>query len=190
MVASGKNVNILVLDTEVYSNTGGQASKSTPTAAVAKFAAGGKRTYKKNMGFMCMSYGYVYVASVALGADRQQTLKAFQEAEAYDGPSIIFAYAPCIAHNIDMSKTQTEQKRAVECGYYPLYRYNPALDAPFSWDVKTPANGKFQDFIRSEGRYKGLVKANPEEAEALYAQAEKDAAARMEFYQEVGKLMK
>ena len=190
VVASGKNVNILVLDTEVYSNTGGQASKSTPTAAVAKFAAGGKRTYKKNMGFMCMSYGYVYVASVALGADRQQTLKAFQEAEAYDGPSIIFAYAPCIAHNIDMSKTQTEQKRAVECGYYPLYRYNPALDAPFSWDVKAPANGKFQDFIRSEGRYKGLVKANPEEAEALYAQAEKDAAARMEFYQEVGKLMK
>jgi pyruvate-ferredoxin/flavodoxin oxidoreductase len=190
VVASGKNVNILVLDTEVYSNTGGQASKATPTAAVAKFAAGGKRTYKKNMGFMCMSYGYVYVASVALGADRQQTLKAFQEAEAYDGPSIIFAYAPCIAHNIDMSKTQTEQKRAVECGYYPLYRYNPALDAPFSWDVKAPANGKFQDFIRSEGRYKGLVKANPEEAEALYAQAEKDAAARMEFYQEVGKLMK
>ena len=116
---------------------------------------------------------------------------AFQEAEAWDGPSIIFAYAPCIAHNIDMSKTQTEQKRAVECGYFPLYRYNPANEtAPFTWDVKKPANGQFQDFIRSEGRYKGLFKANPEEAEALLAKAEVDAAKRMEFYQEVGKLMK
>ena len=191
VLAAGKNVNILVLDTEVYSNTGGQASKATPTAAVAKFAAGGKKTYKKNMGFMSMSYGYVYVASIALGADRAQALKAFQEAEAWDGPSIIFAYAPCIAHNIDMSKTQTEQKRAVECGYYPLYRYNPANEAaPFTWDVKKPANGQFQDFIRSEGRYKGLFKANPEEAEALLAKAEVDAAKRMEFYQEVGKLMK
>ncbi len=190
VLASGQNVNILVLDTEVYSNTGGQASKATPTAAVAKFAAGGKKTYKKNMGFMAMSYGYVYVASVALGADRQQTLKAFQEAEAYNGPSIIFAYAPCIAHNIDMSRTQNEQKRAVDCGYFPLYRYNPAAEVPFAWDVKKPANGQFQDFIRSEGRYKSLLKANPEEAEALFAKAEKDAAARMEFYQEVGKLMK
>ena len=176
VLAQGKNVNILVLDTEVYSNTGGQASKATPTAAVAKFAAGGKRTYKKNMGFMSMSYGYVYVASVAMGADRLQTLKAFQEAEAYNGPSIIFAYAPCIAHGIDMSKTQTEQKRAVECGYYPLYRYNPANEVPFTWDVKTAPNGQFQDFIRSEGRYKSLLKANPAEAEALYKQAEADAA--------------
>ena len=188
VVAMGKNVNILVLDTEVYSNTGGQSSKATPTAAVAKFAAGGKRTYKKNMGFMCMSYGYVYVASVALGADRAQVLKAFREAEAYDGPSIIFAYAPCIAHGIDMSKTQTEQKRAVEAGYWPLYRYNPAAEAPFSWDAK-PATGSYQDFIRSEGRYKALVKANPAEAEALFEKAEKDAAKRMEFYQNVGKLM-
>ncbi len=176
VLAQGKNVNILVLDTEVYSNTGGQASKATPTAAVAKFAAGGKRTYKKNMGFMSMSYGYVYVASVAMGADRGQTLKAFQEAEAYNGPSIIFAYAPCIAHGIDMSKTQTEEKRAVECGYYPLYRYNPANEVPFTWDVKTAPNGQFQDFIRSEGRYKSLLKANPAEAEALYKQAESDAA--------------
>ncbi len=189
VVAQGKNVNILVLDTEVYSNTGGQASKSTPTGAVAKFATGGKPTYKKNMGLMCMSYGYVYVASVSLGADRGQTLKAIQEAEAYDGPSIIFAYAPCIAHGIDMSKTQTEQKRAVEAGYFPLYRYNPANESPFSWDAKDP-KGSYQDFIRSEGRYKSLLKTNPEAAESLYSQAEQDAAKRMAVYKAVGELMK
>ena len=189
VLAQNKNVNILVLDTEVYSNTGGQASKSTPTGAVAKFATGGKPTYKKNMGLMSMSYGYVYVASVALGADRGQTLKAFQEAEAYNGPSIIFAYAPCIAHGIDMSKTQTEQKRAVEAGYFPLYRYNPALEQPFSWDAKDP-KGSYQDFIRSEGRYKSLMKTNPEAAESLYAQAESDAAKRMEVYKAVGELLK
>ncbi|MBQ8459504.1 pyruvate:ferredoxin (flavodoxin) oxidoreductase [bacterium] len=189
VLAQNKNVNILVLDTEVYSNTGGQASKSTPTGAVAKFATGGKRTYKKNMGLMSMSYGYVYVASVALGADRAQTLKAFQEAEAYDGPSIIFAYAPCIAHGIDMSKTQTEQKRAVEAGYFPLYRYNPANEQPFTWDAKDP-KGSYQDFIRSEGRYKSLLKTNPEAAEELYTQAEKDASQRMAVYKAVGELMK
>lgn len=189
VLAQGKNVNILVLDTEVYSNTGGQASKSTPTGAVAKFATGGKPTYKKNMGLMSMSYGYVYVASVALGADRGQALKAFQEAEAYDGPSIIFAYAPCIAHGIDMSKTQTEQKLAVEAGYFPLYRYNPANENPFSWDAKE-VKGSYQDFIRSEGRYKTLMKTNPEAAEALYKQAEEDAAKRMAVYRAVGELMK
>ena len=189
VLAQNKNVNILVLDTEVYSNTGGQASKSTPTGAVAKFATGGKPTYKKNMGLMSMSYGYVYVASVALGADRGQTLKAFQEAESYNGPSIIFAYAPCIAHGIDMSKTQTEQKRAVEAGYFPLYRYNPSLEQPFTWDAKDP-KGSYQDFIRSEGRYKSLMKTNPEAAEGLYAQAEQDAAKRMEVYKAVGELMK
>lgn len=189
VLAQGKNVNILVLDTEVYSNTGGQASKSTPTGAVAKFATGGKPTYKKNMGLMSMSYGYVYVASVSLGADRNQTLKAFQEAEAYDGPSIIFAYAPCIAHGIDMSKTQTEQKLAVEAGYFPLYRYNPANEAPFSWDAKEP-KGSYQDFIKSEGRYKQLMKTNPEAADALYKQAEEDAAKRMAVYKAVGELMK
>ena len=189
VLAQNKNVNILVLDTEVYSNTGGQASKSTPTGAVAKFATGGKPTYKKNMGLMSMSYGYVYVASVALGADRMQTLKAFQEAEAYDGPSIIFAYAPCIAHGIDMSKTQTEQKRAVEAGYFPLYRYNPSAEVPFTWDAKDP-KGAYQDFIRSEGRYKSLLKTNPDAAEALYSQAEKDAANRMEVYKSVGALLK
>ncbi len=189
VVAQNRNVNILVLDTEVYSNTGGQASKATPTGAVAKFATGGKKTYKKNMGFMCMSYGYVYVASVAMGADRNQVLKAFQEAEAYNGPSIIFAYAPCIAHGIDMSKTQSEEKRAVDAGYWPLYRYNPSKEVPFSWDAK-PATGNFQEFIRSEGRYKSLLKTNPSAAEELYSQAEIDAAKRMEFYREVGKLMK
>lgn len=189
VLAQNKNVNILVLDTEVYSNTGGQASKSTPTGAVAKFATGGKKTYKKNMGLMSMSYGYVYVASVALGADRMQTLKAFQEAEAYNGPSIIFAYAPCIAHGIDMSKTQTEQKRAVEAGYFPLYRYNPANETPFTWDAKDP-KGSYQDFIRSEGRYKSLLKTNPAAAEELYNQAEADAAKRMAVYKSVGELMK
>lgn len=189
VLAQGKNVNILVLDTEVYSNTGGQASKSTPTGAVAKFATGGKPTYKKNMGLMGMSYGYVYVASVALGADRGQTLKAFQEAEAYDGPSIIFAYAPCIAHGIDMSKTQTEQKLAVEAGYFPLYRYNPDNEVPFTWDAKEP-KGSYQDFIRSEGRYKTLMKTNPEAAETLYKQAEEDATKRMSVYKAVGELMK
>lgn len=189
VLAQNKNVNILVLDTEVYSNTGGQASKSTPTGAVAKFATGGKRTYKKNMGLMSMSYGYVYVASVSLGADRNQTLKAFHEAQNYDGPSIIFAYAPCIAHGIDMSKTQTEQKRAVEAGYYPLYRYNPANEQPFSWDAKEP-KGSYQDFIRSEGRYKSLLKTNPQAAEELYAQAEIDAQKRMSVYKAVGELMK
>ena len=190
VLAQNKNVNILVLDTEVYSNTGGQASKSTPTGAVAKFATGGKKTYKKNMGLMSMSYGYVYVASVALGADRAQTLKAFQEAESYDGPSIIFAYAPCIAHGIDMSKTQTEQKRAVEAGYFPLYRYNPANpEAPFTWDAKDP-KGSYQDFIRSEGRYKSLAKTNPDHAEELYVQAEADAIKRMNQYKAIGELLK
>ena len=189
VLAQGKDVNILVLDTEVYSNTGGQASKSTPTGAVAKFATGGKPTYKKNMPLMSMSYGYVYVASVALGADRAQTLKALQEAESYNGPSIIFAYAPCIAHGIDMSKTQTEQKRAVEAGYFPLFRYNPANEVPFTWDAKDP-KGSYQDFIRSEGRYKSLLKTNPEAAEALYTQAEKDAAKRMSVFKAVGELLK
>lgn len=189
VLAQNQNVNILVLDTEVYSNTGGQASKSTPTGAVAKFATGGKKTYKKNMGLMSMSYGYVYVASVALGADRAQTLKAFQEAEAYNGPSIIFAYAPCIAHGIDMSKTQTEQKRAVEAGYFPLYRYNPEAEVPFTWDAKEP-KADYQEFIRSEGRYKSLLKTNPEAAEDLYAQAQKDAATRMDVYKAVGALLK
>ena len=185
-----KKVNIFVIGNEGFSNTGGQGSQQNPTGAVAKFATGGKKTYKKNMGLMSMSYGYVYVASVALGADRVQTLKAFQEAESYDGPSIIFAYAPCIAHGIDMSKTQTEQKRAVEAGYFPLYRYNPANpEAPFTWDAKDP-KGSYQDFIRSEGRYKSLAKTNPDHAEELYVQAEADAIKRMNQYKAIGELLK
>ena len=139
---------------------------------------------------MCMSYGYVYVASISMGADRLQTLKAFQEAEAHKGPSIIMAYAPCIAHGIDMSKTQVEQKRAVDCGYWPLYRFNPNNgDKPFTWDAKVPT-GNFQEFIRSEGRYKSLLKTAPADAEELYKKAEADAARRMEFYKQVGELMK
>ncbi|MCF6175947.1 MAG: pyruvate:ferredoxin (flavodoxin) oxidoreductase [Victivallaceae bacterium] len=188
VLASGRNVNILVVDTEVYSNTGGQASKATPIGAVAKFAHAGMRLTKKNLGFMCMSYGYVYVASISMGANRMQTLKALQEAEAYDGPSIVMAYAPCIAHGIDMGKTQTEEKRAVECGYWPLYRYNPQLEKPFIWETKEP-KGDFQEFIRSERRYTTLLKTAPDEAEKLFAQAEEDAKRRMTFYQKMGEIM-
>lgn len=190
VVASGKNVNILVLDTEVYSNTGGQMSKATPIGAVAQFAAAGKRTGKKNLGFMCMSYGYVYVASISMGANRMQTQKALQEAAAYPGPSIIIAYAPCIAHGIDMMKTQVEQKRAVDCGYWPLYRYNPAAEEGkrFVWETKPPT-GNFQEFIRSEGRYKSLLKAAPQEAEAIFQAAEADAKRRMSFMENLGKIM-
>ena len=189
VVAQNRNVNILVLDTEIYSNTGGQSSKSTPIGAVALFAAAGKRMTKKNLGFMCMSYGNVYVASISMGANRQQTLTAFKEAEAHNGPSIIIAYAPCMLHGINMSKSQVEQKRAVEAGYWPLYRFNPALEAPFIWETKD-ASGSYQDFIRSENRYKQLLKAAPAEAEALFTRAEEDAARRMEFYKKIGEVMK
>jgi pyruvate-ferredoxin/flavodoxin oxidoreductase len=190
VVASGKNVNILVLDTEVYSNTGGQASKSTPIGAVAKFATAGMRSGKKNLGFMCMSYGNVYVAQISMGANRVQTQKAIQEAVAYNGPSIIIAYAPCIAHGIDMMKTQTIAKNAVECGYWPLYRFNPAAEegSRFSWDAKVPT-GDFQAFIRNERRYTSLLKTAPKEAERLFAEAEKDAAKRWNFMQKLGEIM-
>jgi len=188
VAAAGKNVNILVLDTEVYSNTGGQASKSTPIGAVAKFANAGMEFTKKNLGFMLMSYGTVYVASIAMGANRNQTIKAFLEAEAYDGPSVILAYAPCIAHGIDMMKTQTEQKRAVECGYWPLYRYNPSAEKPFTWETKDPT-GSFQEFIRSERRYSTLSKTAPDKAEALFKRAEEDAKRRMKFYKNMGEIM-
>jgi pyruvate-ferredoxin/flavodoxin oxidoreductase len=190
VVASGKNVNILVLDTEVYSNTGGQASKATPIAAVAKFANTGKRAGKKNLGFMVMSYGNVYVASISMGANRMQTQKAIQEAVAYDGPSIIMAYSPCIAHGIDMMKTQTIAKNAVECGYWPLYRYNPALEEgkKFTWDAREP-KGDFQAFIRNERRYSSLLKTAPNEAEGLFALAEADAKKRWNFMQKLGEIM-
>lgn len=192
VVASDKNVNILVLDTEVYSNTGGQASKATPIAAVAKFANAGMRRTKKKLGFMCMSYGHVYVASVAMGANRVQTLKAFQEAEVYKGPSIIIAYSPCIAHGINMTESQLEEKRAVESGYWPLYRYNPSLIAegkpPFIWDSKE-VKGDFQEFIRGERRYTTLLKTAPDEAEKLFKLAEEDAKKRMEFFKRFGEIM-
>ncbi len=192
VVAQNKNVNILVLDTEVYSNTGGQASKATPIGAVAKFANAGMRLTKKNLGFMCMSYGYVYVASIAMGANRMQTLKAFQEAEAYNGPSIIMAYSPCIAHGIDMMKSQTEEKRAVDSGYWPLYRYNPQLakegKPAFIWESKDPSMS-YQDFIRSERRYATLLKTAPKEAETVFKEAEEDAKRRMSFFKKLGEIM-
>jgi pyruvate-ferredoxin/flavodoxin oxidoreductase len=190
VVASGRNVNIMVLDTEVYSNTGGQASKSTPIAAVAKFANAGMRFAKKNLAFMCMSYGYVYVASIAMGADRNQAQKAILEAEAYNGPSIVICYAPCIAHGIDMMKSQLEEKLAVECGYWPLFRYNPQLEEGkrFVFESKDPT-GSFQDFIRSERRYTALLKTAPKEAEKLFADAEADSKRRWSFFKKMGEIM-
>ncbi len=190
VVASGKNVNILVLDTEVYSNTGGQASKATPIGAVAKFANAGMQLGKKNMGIMMMSYGHAYVASVAMGANRLHTQKALQEAVAFDGPSIVFCYAPCINHGINMMKSQVEEKRAVDVGYWPLYRYNPGMEEGkrFSWDAKAQ-DGDYQEFIKGERRYTALYKTNPDNAEDLFARAEADAKNRMALYKNVGALM-
>ncbi|MDR1568984.1 MAG: pyruvate:ferredoxin (flavodoxin) oxidoreductase [Oscillospiraceae bacterium] len=188
VLAQNEDVNILVLDTEVYSNTGGQASKSTPTGSVAKFAAAGKRTKKKDLGMMAMSYGYVYVAQVSMGANPAQLLKAVTEAEAYHGPSLIIAYAPCINHGINMTQTQSVGKRAVEAGYWPLYRYNPALTDdgknPMSLDSKEPS-ASYQDFIKSEIRYQTLQKMFPEAAEKLFAKAEEDAAGRLASYKKL-----
>lgn len=187
VLASGEDVNVLVVDTEVYSNTGGQASKATPTGSVAKFAAGGKRVKKKDLGMMAMSYGYVYVAQVAMGADKNQLLKALTEAEAYHGPSLIICYATCINHGIDMSKGQLETKKAVDAGYWQLYRYNPMLEEegknPFTLDSKEPT-GSYQDFLASETRYTSLKKSKPDIADKLFAQAEKDAKERLESYKE------
>jgi pyruvate-ferredoxin/flavodoxin oxidoreductase len=190
VVAAGKNVNILVLDTEVYSNTGGQASKATPIAAVAKFANAGMRMGKKNLAMMCMSYGYVYVASIAMGANKIQTQKAIMEAEAYNGPSIIIAYSPCIAHGIDMSESQSEQKKAVDSGYWPLFRYNPEEEEGkrFKWETKEPKLD-YQDFIRGEARYSSLLKTAPDEAEALFKESEIDAKRRMNFYKKLGEIL-
>ena len=190
VLASGEDVNILVMDTEIYSNTGGQASKSTPTAAIAKFAAAGKRTKKKDLGMMTMSYGYVYVAQIAMGADKNQTLKAIAEAEAYKGPSLIIAYAPCISHGLKagMGNSQLEEKRAVECGYWAMYRFNPMLKEtgknPFSLDSKEPT-GDFREFIMGEVRYAALAKAFPEAAEALFEKTERDAKERLENYKKL-----
>lgn len=189
VLASGEDVNILVFDTEIYSNTGGQSSKSTPTAAIAKFAAAGKRIKKKDLGMMAMTYGYVYVAQISMGADKNQTLKAIAEAEAYPGPSLIIAYSPCISHGIKagMSNSQDEAKRAVECGYWGLYRYNPTLIGtknPFSLDSKEPKSS-FREFLLGEVRYASLAKAFPEEAEALFEKTEQDAKERLGNYKKL-----
>ena len=184
VLAQNQDVNILVLDTEVYSNTGGQASKSTPTGSVAKFAAAGKRTKKKDLGMMAMSYGYVYVATVAMSANPAQLIKAMIEAEKYHGPSLIIAYAPCINHGINMSKAQAEIRKAVAAGYWPLYRYNPDLDQPLTIDSKDPTES-YQDFIRGETRYQTLLKMFPDAAEALFAKNEEDAKARLASYKKL-----
>ena len=172
---------MLVLDTEVYSNTGGQASKSTPTGSIAKFAASGKKTRKKDLGMMAMSYGYVYVATVAMSANPAQLLKAMNEAEAYHGPSLIIAYAPCINHGINMAHAQMEIKRAVACGYWPLYRYDPRLEHPMQLDSKEPSM-PYADYLNGENRYVSLKKAFPEEAERLFEKGAEQAQERYERY--------
>ncbi|MFI3267020.1 MAG: pyruvate:ferredoxin (flavodoxin) oxidoreductase, partial [Rikenellaceae bacterium] len=191
VLASGHDVNILVVDTEIYSNTGGQSSKSTPVGAVAKFASAGKRIRKKDLGAIAMTYGYVYVAQVAIGADQSQYLKALKEAEAYPGPSLIIAYAPCISHGIKGGMTQTPSiyKDAVACGYWHLWRYNPQNENegknPFMFDSKEPDWSKFQAFINREVRYTSLIKAFPAEAQELFAAAEENAKWRYNGYQRV-----
>jgi len=185
VLAQNEDINILVLDTELYSNTGGQASKSTPTASIAKFAAAGKKTKKKDLGMMAMSYGYVYVAQVSMGANQAQLLKALKEAEAYKGPSLIIAYATCINHGMDMSNPMAEMKNAVDCGYWQLYRYNPALldegKNPFSLDSKEPT-GDYKAFLSGEVRYASLMKQNPAAAEQLYERNQEEAKKRLEGY--------
>ena len=188
VIASGKDVNILVLDTEVYSNTGGQASKSTPVGAIAKFAAAGKRVRKKDLGMIATTYGYVYVAQVAMGADQAQCLKAFREAEAYPGPSLVIAYSPCISHGLKagMGKAQAQEAQAVECGYWQLWRYNPMLEEagqnPFLLDSKEPDWSKFQDFLKSEVRFSSVMKQYPTEAAELFQAAEDNAKWRYKSY--------
>ena len=193
VIASGEDVNILVFDTEVYSNTGGQASKSTRTGAIAQFAAGGKETKKKDLAGIAMTYGYVYVAQVSMGADYNQCLKAFQEAESYNGPSIIIAYAPCINHGIKkgMSKAQTEEKLAVEAGYWHNFRFDPRKAEegknPFTLDSKAPT-GDYQEFLMGEVRYASLAKANPARAEKLFGKSESEATAKYAYLQKLQKM--
>ena len=186
MLASGRNVNVLVLDTEVYSNTGGQASKSTPRAAVAKFAAAGKPVGKKDLAMMAVTYGSVYVARVAMGSSDMHTVKAFLEAEAYDGPSLIIAYSHCIAHGYDLTYGMEQQKLAVNSGYWPLFRYNPELVAqgknPFQLDSRPPTI-PLKDYIYNETRYTMLVKSNPEHAKALLDLAQQDTTSRWKLYE-------
>ena len=193
VLASGQDINIMVFDTEVYSNTGGQSSKATPTGAIAQFAAGGKETKKKDLASIAMSYGYVYVAQIAMGADYSQTVKAIAEAEAYPGPSLIIAYAPCINHGIKlgMSKAQTEEKNAVEAGYWHMFRFNPALKAEgkpeFTLDSKAPT-GDYKSFLNGEVRYNALARFNPERAEKLFDNAEQNAKERYEYLNKLVKL--
>ena len=188
VLASGQNVNILVLDTEVYSNTGGQASKATSLGAVAKFAAGGKPTPKKDLGMLTMGYGYIYVAQIALGANENQTLKAFQEAESYDGPSLILAYSHCIAHGIDMSKGLDQQKLATTSGYWPLYRFDPRRTDegrnPFQLDSKKP-KVPFKAYAYNENRYRTLTLTNPEAAAKFLKQAQKNVTAHWKKYEQM-----
>ena len=189
VLASDVDVNILVVDNELYANTGGQASKATQLGAVAQFAASGKKTAKKDLGMLAVSYGHVYVAQVAMGANPAQLVKALKEAEAHKGPSIIIAYAPCINHGIaaGMAKTQEEQKKAVECGYWPLYRFNPDAaegEKAFTLDSKAP-NGKLRDFMMGEVRYSSLVRTFPEIAEKLFAEAETLCAAKYDKYKKL-----
>lgn len=188
VLASGKDINIMVFDTEVYSNTGGQSSKATKTGATAQFAAGGKETKKKDLAGIAMSYGYVYVAQIAMGADFNQTVKAIAEAEAYPGPSLIIAYAPCINHGIKkgMSKAQTEEQLAVECGYWNNFRFNPAAEkGKFTLDSKAPKEDEYQNFLNGEVRYNALARQNPEKAARLFAQNEKEAMERYAYLQKL-----
>lgn len=194
VLASGEDLNVLVMDTEVYSNTGGQSSKATPVGAIAKFAASGKKIRKKDLGMMAMSYGYVYVAQVAMGASQNQFFKAIKEAEAFPGPSIVIAYAPCINHGLraGMGKTQEEEKLAVECGYWSMFRYNPLLEAegknPFELDSKEPDWSSFRKFLLSEVRFSSLLKAFPENAEELFATSEENAKWRLKGYQRMAQM--
>ena len=193
VIASGEDVNIFVFDTEVYSNTGGQSSKSTPTGAIAQFAAAGKEVKKKDLAGIAMSYGYVYVAHIAMGADMNQCIKAISEAEAYHGPSLIIGYAPCINHGIKggMSIAQTEEKKAVQAGYWHLYRFNPDLKAegknPFTLDSKAPT-ADYKEFIMGEVRYNALARQNPERANKLFDKAVKNAADRYDYLLRYAKL--
>lgn len=187
-LSTGKRIRVLVMDTEVYSNTGGQSSKATPLGAVAKFAAGGKRQRKKDLGMMAMAYGNVYVAQIAMGANDAQTIKALQEAEAHDGPAIIIAYSHCIAHGIDMAKGMNQQKLAVESAHWPLYRYNPALREqgknPLQLDSGAPKI-QFRDYAYNETRYRMLAQAHPEEAEALMKAAQEGVNEHWKRYSEL-----
>jgi pyruvate-ferredoxin/flavodoxin oxidoreductase len=194
VIASSRDVNILVLDTEVYSNTGGQASKSTQTGAIAEFASSGKKDAKKNLALIAMAYEHVYVANISLGANPAQAIKAIKEAESYDGPSLIMAYSPCLLHTIKggLGNSQELEKMATDCGYFPIFRYDPRKAAagqdPLTWDSKEPDWTKFRDFLMLQARYSQLPKVNPEHAEELYTKCEEYAKRRYASISKMGKL--